>query len=97
MPCHRRPPIPVTLILPAHPPTCEERDAVLLATDAIIGEAGRAGVTLILHGSHSQKVRDNHWSELPEYGVLRHLIADEIAHKWVSSLPICEICVICGF
>ena len=59
----RRPPIPVTLLLPAEPPTqdksCPERsrgiDAVLMATDSIIGQAGRVGVVLILNGSRSKK------------------------------------------
>jgi len=38
----RRPRIPVTLVLPADPPTQDEIDAVLMATDSIIGRAGRA-------------------------------------------------------
>jgi hypothetical protein len=44
----RRPPIPVTLTLPAEAPTPEEINAILMATDAIIGQAGRNGVSLIL-------------------------------------------------
>jgi hypothetical protein len=44
----RRPPIPVTLTLPAEAPTPDEIDAILMATDAIIGQAGRNGVSLIL-------------------------------------------------
>lgn len=49
-------PIPVTLVLPPEPPTQEEIDAItsamlsasLLATDSIIGQAGRSGVVLVL-------------------------------------------------
>jgi len=71
----RRPPISVTLVLPAERPTREEIDAVLMATDAIIGRAGRNGVTLILHGSRSKKVQEWEWDRLPAYGLLKHLTA----------------------
>jgi superfamily II DNA helicase RecQ len=64
-----RPPIPVTLTLPAEPPTPAEIDAILMAVDAIAGSAGRTGVVQILHGSHSQKVTERGWDQLPEYGV----------------------------
>ncbi len=37
----RRPPIPVTLVLPAEPPTQEEIDAILMAADGIVGRAQR--------------------------------------------------------
>jgi hypothetical protein len=37
----RRPNIPVTLTLPAKPPMPEEIDAILMATGAVIGQAGR--------------------------------------------------------
>jgi len=77
----RSPPIPVTLVLPAERPTREEIDAVLMATDAIIGRAGRNGVTLILHGSRSKKALEWEWDRLPEYGALEHLTADQIARK----------------
>jgi hypothetical protein len=87
----RRPPIPVTLVLPAEPPTQDEIDAVLMATDSIIGQAGRSGVVLILNGSRSQKALSWEWDKLPDYGRLRHLTADQIArkvdwcihHKWL--------------
>lgn len=86
---HRR--VPVTLVLPAEPPTQEEIDAVLMATDAVIGEAGRSGVTLILNGSRSKKALRWEWDELPDYGRLEHLTADQITrkidwcihHKWL--------------
>jgi len=77
----RRPPIPVTLVLPAEPPTQDEIDAILMATDSIIGEAGRSGVVLILNGSRSQKALGWEWDKLPDYGRLRHLTADQIARK----------------
>jgi superfamily II DNA helicase RecQ len=77
----KRPFIPVTLTLPAEPPTDEEIDAVLMATDAIISQAGRAGVVLILNGSRSQKVYRWEWDKLPDYGRLRHLTAKEIGTK----------------
>jgi superfamily II DNA helicase RecQ len=77
----RRPPIPVTLTLPAEAPTPEEIDAILMATDAIIGRAGRNGVSLILKGSRSQKVREWEWDQLPDYGALRYLTLKEIGPK----------------
>jgi hypothetical protein len=77
----RRPPIPVTLVLPAEPPTQEEIDAILMATDAIVGQAGRSGVTLILNGSRSKKALEWEWDKLPDYGALRHLTADQITRK----------------
>ena len=46
----KRPRIPVTLVLPAEPPTRDEIDAILMATDAVVMGAGRSGVTLILKG-----------------------------------------------
>ena len=57
----RRPRIPVTLTLPAEAPSQAEIDAILMVTDAIIGQAGRNGVCLILNGSRSQKVRAWEW------------------------------------
>jgi superfamily II DNA helicase RecQ len=77
----RRPPIPITLSLPAEPPTREETNAILMATDAVIGQAGRAGVVLILNGSRSQKVKRWDWDKLPEHGLLSHLTAKEIGPK----------------
>ncbi|NHZ72553.1 MAG: hypothetical protein GWP17_05680 [Aquificales bacterium] len=74
----KRSPIPVTLTLPAEPPTQAEIDAILMATDAIIGVAGRAGVVLILNGSKSKKALRNEWDKLPEYGVLAQLTAVKI-------------------
>ena len=76
-----RPPIPVTLVLPAEAPTPDEVDAVLMATDSIISRAGRAGVVLILNGSRSKKVRDWEWDQLPDYGRLKHLTGEQIARK----------------
>lgn len=77
----RRPPVPVTLVLPAEPPAPEEIDTILMATDAIIGQAGRNGVGLILKGSRSQKVKERQWDQLPDYGALRHLTLKEIGPK----------------
>jgi hypothetical protein len=77
----RRAPIPVTLVLPAEPPTQEEIDAILMATDAIVGQAGRSGVTLILNGSRSKKALEWEWDRLPDHGALRHLTADQITRK----------------
>jgi hypothetical protein len=77
----RRPRDPVTLVLPADPPTQDEIDAVLMATDSIIGEAGRTGVTLILNGSRSKKALEWEWDQLDDYGRLRHLTADQIGRK----------------
>lgn len=88
---HRRPPIPVNLVLPLEPPRQDEIDAVLMAADAIVAQAGRAGVTLILKGSRSQKALAQGWDKLPDYGRLRHLTTDQIArivdwcihHDWL--------------
>lgn len=77
----KRPRIPVNLTLPAEPPSEAEIDAVLMATDAIISQAGRNGVVLILNGSRSQKVKRWEWDKLPEYGRLSHLTAKEIGTK----------------
>jgi hypothetical protein len=77
----RRPPIPVTLVLPAEPPTQDEIDAILMAADAIVGRAGRSGLTLILNGSRSQKALEWGWDQLPDYGALRHLTSKEIGYK----------------
>jgi len=60
----RRPPIPVILVLPPESPTPDEIDAVLMATDAIVMQAGRAGVTLtprfeVAEISHLQAVRNH--------------------------------------
>ncbi len=74
----RRRRIPVTLVLPAEPPTPNEIDAILMATDAVIDRAGRSGVTLILAGSQSKKALEWEWDKLPEYGALRHLTAKAI-------------------
>jgi len=52
-----------------------------MATDSIIGQAGRSGVVLILNGSRSQKALGWEWDKLPDYGRLRHLTADQIARK----------------
>lgn len=81
MPRRKRPPVPIHLSLPDEPPTQAEIDAILMATDSIIGDAGRAGVTLILNGSRSQKVQRHEWDKLPEYGALRHLTAVTIGQK----------------
>jgi len=77
----QRPRIPVTLVLPAEPPTRDEIDAILMATDAVVMGAGRSGVTLILKGSRSRKVLAQEWDKLPDYGRLQHLTTDEIARK----------------
>jgi hypothetical protein len=77
----RRPPAPVTLVLPAEPPAQDEIDAILMATDSVIGQAGRSGVVLILNGSRSKKALGWEWDKLPDYGRLRHLAADQIARK----------------
>jgi len=81
----------VTLVLPAEAPTQEEIDAILMAADAIINQAGRSGLTLILNGSRSKKALEWEWDKLPDYGALRHLTADQITrkidwcihHKWL--------------
>lgn len=77
----RRPPIPVTLVLPAEPPAREEIDVILMAADSIVGTAGRSGLTLILNGSRSKKALAWEWDKLPDYGALRHLTADQIGRK----------------
>ena len=77
----RRPPIPVTLVLPAEPPAREEIDVILMAADGIVGTAGRSGLTLILNGSRSKKALAWEWDKLPDYGALRHLTADQIGRK----------------
>ena len=87
----RRPPISVTLVLPAEPPTQDEMDVILMAADAIINQAGRSGLTLILNGSRSKKALEWEWDQLPDYGPLQHLTADQITrkidwcihHKWL--------------
>lgn len=87
----RRPPVPVTLVLPAEPPTQDEIDVILMAADAIVGQAGRSGLTLILNGSRSKKALEGEWDKLPDYGALRYLTADQITrkvdwcihHKWL--------------
>jgi hypothetical protein len=87
----RRPPISVTLVLPAEPPTQDEIDAILMAADSIINQAGRSGLTLILKGSRSKKALEWEWDQLPDYGALRHLTADQVTrkvdwcihHKWL--------------
>ncbi|GEM_PF-4549732 len=81
MVARNRPPIPVTLVLPPEPPTPDEIDAVLMATDAIVMQAGRAGVTLILKGSRSKKALAQGWEQLPDYARLSHLTSEEIARK----------------
>ncbi len=81
----------MTLVLPAEAPTQEEIDAILMAADAIINQAGRSGLTLILNGSRSKKALEWEWDKLPDYGALRHLTADQITrkidwcihHKWL--------------
>lgn len=77
----KRPRIPVHLTYPSEPPTAAEIDAILMATDSIISFAGRAGVTLILNGSRSQKALRNGWDKLPEYGALSHLTAAAIGER----------------
>lgn len=77
----RRPPIRVILVLPSEAPTQDEIDVILLAADAIVGQAGRSGLTLILNGSRSQKALEWEWDKLPDYGALRHLTAKEIGYK----------------
>ena len=87
----RRPPISVTLVLPAEPPTQDEIDVILMAADAIINQAGRSVLTLILNGSRSKKALEWEWDQLPDYGALQHLTADQITrkidwcihHKWL--------------
>jgi hypothetical protein len=68
-------------VLPVEAPTQDEIDAVLMATDSIIGEAGRTGVSLILNGSRSKKALEWEWDQLDDYGHLQHLTADEIGRK----------------
>jgi len=77
--------------LPAEPPTQDEIDAILMGADAIINQAGRSGLTLILNGSRSKKALEWEWDKLPDYGALQHLTADQITrkidwcihHKWL--------------
>jgi hypothetical protein len=92
MPSRRhRPPIPVTLTLPAESPTPAEIDAILMTVDAVVGSAGRTGVVQILGRSHSQKVQQRGWDQLPEYGALGGRTAKEIGtlvdwcihHDWL--------------
>jgi len=77
----RRPPVSVTLVLPAEPPAREEIDVILMAADAVVGRAGRSGVTLILNGSRSKKALKWEWDKLPDHGALKHLTADQITRK----------------
>ncbi|HRQ42425.1 MAG TPA: hypothetical protein PLD25_31300 [Chloroflexota bacterium] len=89
MPHYKGSPNSVHLSLPAEPATQAEIDAItsallsasLMATDSIIGDAGRAGVTLILNGSRSQKARRHEWDKLLEYGALSHLTAVAPPHQ----------------
>lgn len=74
----KRPPIPVHFSHPDELPTQAEIDAIFMSTDSIIGGAGRAGVTLSLNGSRSQKALRQEWDKLPEYGALSHLTAQRI-------------------
>ncbi len=78
---HRHPPIPVTLVLPAEPPTQDGIDAILMAADAIVGQAGRSGLTQILKGSRNQKVQEQGWDKLADYATLRHLTTDQIGRQ----------------
>lgn len=78
---HRRSPIPVTLVLPAEPPSADEIEPILMAADAIVDRAGRSGLTLILNGSRSKKALQWEWDKLPDHGALRHLTAEQIARK----------------
>ena len=88
---HRRRPIQVTLVLPAEAPTQDEIDIILMGADAIINQAGRSGLTLILNGSRGKKALEWEWDQLPDYGRLSHLTADQITrkidwcihHKWL--------------
>jgi len=57
----KRPPIPVRLTLPAEPPTPAEIDAILMATNAIIGTAGRAGVVLVSSTKKIGELMYNGW------------------------------------
>ncbi len=77
----RKPDIPVTLALPAEAPTRAEIDLVLMAADAIVSRAGRNGVSLILKGSRSKKVRANEWDQVWEYGAMRQLTVKVISTK----------------
>ncbi|RIK39203.1 MAG: hypothetical protein DCC55_18815 [Chloroflexi bacterium] len=63
---HRRPRIPVTLTLSAQPPPQAESDAMLMAVDSLVGQAGRTGVVQVLNGSHGQKLQQRGWGRLPE-------------------------------
>jgi hypothetical protein len=77
----KRPRIAVHLSATAEPPAESEIDAILMATDAIIGSAGRAGVVLILNGSRSKKALSHEWDKLPEYGALAQLTAVKIGQR----------------
>lgn len=77
----RRDPIPVVLTLPPEPPTPDEIDQILLATDEVVGRAGRSGVALILKGSRRQRVLDQQWNEVENFGALSHLTIDQITRK----------------
>lgn len=76
-----RPPIPVVLTLPAEAPTPAEVDAILQATDVLVGRGGRSGLALVLKGSASQKVREQGWDRSPAYGELSRYTVDEITTK----------------
>ena len=77
----RRDPIPVVLTLPPEPPTREEIDQILLAADEVVGRAGRSGVALILKGSRRQRVLDQEWDQVENFGALSHFTIDQITQK----------------
>jgi hypothetical protein len=52
-----------------------------MATDAVIGQAGRSGVSLILKGSRNKKVLAQGWEQLPDYGALGSLTTKVIGAK----------------
>jgi hypothetical protein len=52
-----------------------------MAADAIVGQAGRSGVTLILNESCNKKALEWDWDKLPDYDALKHLTADQITRK----------------
>jgi len=74
-------PMPVTLALPAEPPSKDEVDAILIAADGIAGQVGRSGLTLILAGSRSKRVLEKDWDQLEGYGALSHLTNEVIGTK----------------
>jgi hypothetical protein len=86
-----RPPIPVTLTLPAEAPSPQEIDAILMTMDAVTGLVGRSGLTLILAGSRSKRVLEKEWDQIPGYGAFRGMTAEVIGtkvdwcihHKWL--------------